>query len=61
MGDKSKGKAEDGFSWIAILEGVKTNPEETGVRKVSLALTYQETEEKGALDRACASPVAGKN
>ena len=42
MEDKSKGEAEDGFSWIAVLEEVKNNPE-ADIASLSLALICEET------------------
>ena len=61
MEDEFEGKAEDGFSWIAVVEKIKKNPEEADI--VSLALIYEGTEGKGILDcaRTCTSPVAGEN
>ena len=59
--DGSEGEAEDGFSWIAVLEEVLKNPEKADIANVSLALICEETERKGALDCACTSPVAYEN
>ena len=59
--DGFKGEAEDGFSWIAVLEEVKKNPEKPDIANVSLALICEETDGKGVLDCACTSPVAGEN
>ena len=44
--DGSEGEAEDGFSWIAVLEEVEKNPEKPDVANVSLALICEETEGK---------------
>ena len=51
MEDGSKGEAEDGFSWTAVLE-VEKNPEEAHIANVFLALICEETEGKGVLDCA---------
>ena len=59
--DGSKGEAEDGFSWIVVLEEVEKNPEEADIANVSLALICEETEGKRVLDCACTSPIAGEN
>ena len=61
MEDGSEGEAEDGFSWIAVLEEVEKNPEEPDIANVSLALICEETEGKGVLDCARTSPVAGEH
>ena len=57
MEDESEGKAEDRFSWIALLEEVKENPEEAGIANVSLTWVCEDTERKGVLDCACTTPV----
>ena len=61
--DESEGEAEDGFSWIAVLEEIEKNPEEAGIANVFLALICEETEGKGVYISECArtSPVAGEN
>ena len=47
MEDESEGEAENGFSWIAVLEEVKENPEKADIANVPLALICEETEGKG--------------
>ena len=59
--DGSEGEAEDGFSWIAVLEEVEKNPEKPDIANVSLALICEQTEGKGLLDCAGTSPVAGED